>query len=361
MRHGYSIFVNATGAYGNVGDAVIRRRAIGWVRDPQHAVHIYVGNAPQEWIDQLDVKATDTVYRAGDRFLWLRRLLLGSGGRALLLDPGEVELSRRSLPMEAFWLVVSALLDARRCPVIRPPRGAARETRPSVVLHRLACRASTVAYWRDAPSLRLVGAGAAAPDIAFQDPPATGPSPPRTKLVVSLRAARPVVRPEWIAAVTAFATEHQLTVVLASQVRSDEPRCVELSARAPWVHLEWPPDLPASQRETELRALYAESRLVLSDRLHVLILAATGGAVPLELVDGPSGKVERTFAQVGIEGVSVDASGQDTASLQAALARATASDADNWSSLSRARERVHEVEGYVARVLAEARAGGRRG
>ena len=46
------VFIVLTGAYGNVGDGVIRRRIIGWVRDAG-AVHAYVGNAPADWVEQL--------------------------------------------------------------------------------------------------------------------------------------------------------------------------------------------------------------------------------------------------------------------------------------------------------------------
>src|SRR5690606_973720 len=54
--------------------------------------------------------------------------------------------------------------------------------------------------------------------------------------------------------------------------------------------------------------IYGRTRLVVSDRLHVLAIAGVNGASIAELAPQPSGKVSNHFAQVGLYDVSTDAS-----------------------------------------------------
>jgi len=54
--------------------------------------------------------------------------------------------------------------------------------------------------------------------------------------------------------------------------------------------------------------VYDRARLVISDRMHVLVLAALSGAVPLELVPEPTRKITAAFATIGLSDTTADAS-----------------------------------------------------
>ncbi len=105
----------------------------------------------------------------------------------------------------------------------------------------------------------------------------------------------------WTDAVTAIARELGLQVRVVSQVERDVDRGEELAGRLdaelhPWQggdHL---------TAETDLRRMYRQARMVSSDSLHVLIFAATEGAVPLYLPNVASAKIPRTMAVADLDG-----------------------------------------------------------
>ncbi|MFW7413861.1 polysaccharide pyruvyl transferase family protein [Demequina sp. SO4-18] len=306
-----TMFAVATGAYGNIGDAVIRRQVLEWFSEESRAgAHVYVGSAPDEWIRQLRLPDSTRIYRSDSKWRWLRKAALGRGPRFLALDPGEVPLAHRDVPSEIVLLALTACLRIRKSVVIRPPRGVGRTSSAGVWIHRLAVKLSTVSMWRNSDSLALIRFGEKAPDAAFSGEWKAGQSPEeRDVLVISYRGARPYPRRAVLDAIRGLAQLHDLKLVCVSQVSSDRDRNAALAtelAEMGATHLDWVvgDDI---RHETALRALYGRARFVLSDRLHVLILAAMEGAVPIEYVDSPKPKVRVTFSNIGVEGVSVDA------------------------------------------------------
>ena len=67
------------------------------------------------------------------------------------------------------------------------------------------------------------------------------------------------------------------------QVREDEARARELAVALGGEYEMWG-DTDAVEQEARLRQRYSGARLVVSDRMHVLVLAAIDGAAPAELV-----------------------------------------------------------------------------
>ena len=63
----------------------------------------------------------------------------------------------------------------------------------------------------------------------------------------------------------------------------------------------WPEDRSLTDHETVLRAIYRKSALVVSDRLHALIIGMTEGAVPACVTDAGEAKIERHFEAIGFE------------------------------------------------------------
>lgn len=299
-------FVSMNGDFPNIGDAIIRRLAYDLVRDPAGAI-VYSANAPDMWLEQINVSARDTIIRGRENFWkWGRAVARAPRGSTLLLEPGEVILDIGSARREAGLLALALIVKAKGGKIILPPRAAVRPARITLALHRCLCRLASVALWRDRASFERVGVGDLSPDIAFSAGVRTGvPDHDRDLLVVSMRGHRPAPSSEWIRGVKSFAQHASLRIVTLSQVRSDEQRASDLAKALDGTHLPWASggDL---EHEAHLRRLYDSANVVVSDRLHVLIVSSLSGAVPAEVAHCPAPKVRTHFEQIGFDGASLD-------------------------------------------------------
>ena len=347
------VFAAMTGDYPNIGDAVIRREAMDWL-DGLGRPQVFVGRAPRMWIDQIGAADAD-LYRGRDGFLrWIGRIA-ATRAPVVLFEPGEVQLELRHTLREAVFLAVSLLIRARGGTIVYAPRAIARPSGPALTVYRLSMRLATVVPLRNQRSLDLIGSGVHSPDIGFGRRGRADATARRDTLAVSLRGARAFPTDAWIAAVRSVAARHDLRLVTLAQVRSDEARAAELAHALDAEHVKWG-DADDLSHERRLLRLYGHTRLVVSDRLHVLILATVEGAIPLELVANPSGKVASHFAQVGITGVSVDADAASSAALSEALETALArSAAPLRQSLLAAAERVAGVRADARAALSASR------
>jgi len=163
------------------------------------------------------------------------------------------------------------------------------------------------------------------PDWAFRgDSTGTAPDQPRSRLVLSYRGDRPMLTPDVLSSVQRFARANSLGLTVAVQVARDSERSRALATALNADLVDWPANLSHDAQETRLRALYRESVLVLSDRLHVLIIAAIEGAVPANLVGEPDIKVARHFDAIGLHDLTLVSSARHDVPqfLQRMMARA---------------------------------------
>ena len=337
------IFISLAGEFPNVGDGVIRRLSQEWVRGTEE-LDVYVGDAPESWIVQVGVRPGDRVYRGAASYRkWLWRCLTSRTAPTLVLEPGEVSLARWHFPRQLALLVAVIGLRLRGGSLLLPPRavtrrGEAAPWAPTVALHRAICRLSQECYWRDQFSCDLIRAGELVPDIAFSTHSSAPSIDERTDLIVSLRGKRPEPPPEWYSTVARFAAESGLRIRTLAQVSGDATRAREVAARLPDAAMHpWNEDHIAQER-TAMSA-YSRARLVISDRLHVLILASSTGAVPVEMVPGPSPKVRSHFETIGYPDASFDYQGDDGSAL-AFLRRALGREDELAAALSCARDRL---------------------
>lgn len=294
-----------TGAYGNIGDAVIRRRVLNWVRD-LGVVHAYVGNAPAGWIEEMGFSSDDRVYSAASSMNWMKLVFARQGPKALVFDPGEISLAGDSIRSELLTLTLTFLVRIRGGVVVRPPRGISRASGLGLFVHRLGARISRINLWRTQRSFDIVGDGSVVPDTAFQEPFVSGlPWDERRTLVISMRGKRKFPSDAWFSSMDLLARDQGYSIVVLSQVREDEGRSQEIAERLQARHLEWDSrsDL---DHELLVRSIYSESAVVISDRLHVLVLAAVAGCVPIEISDSPRTKVSEHFAQIGVHNMVID-------------------------------------------------------
>lgn len=334
-RHIYAFL---SGPYENVGDALIRRRAIAWARTLGEP-HLLMGGAHSaSWDEALALNQGDTIYRS--RTTWLRSVLLRSGRKpVLLIEPGEFNTDKRFYKLLVVLFLVSLVVRARGGSVVQMPRSMARQSRLGMFLYRATVSRSGTVLWREEPSWQTFNKiGAVVPDIGFDDPDSVPPSPKaRDGIVISLRSDRPepdVTLLDWL---RDFAAEHSLTITAVSQVAEDDSRTQFLAERLGASKILWA-NRTSNEQEAILRTLYAETTLVWSDRLHVLVLGALHGAVPIEIVPAPNGKIPKHFDAVGIRGVSYDAvEVEDRESLSAILKAQLAKREGVDSSIAKAR------------------------
>ncbi len=311
-------YLNLAGQYENIGDGIIRRRTLDWVRGARE-VHVYVGAAPQEWVTQLQLDPGSRVYRTDEHSAWMRGALRAGRRSLVVLAPGEVFLRSRELPRELKLLGLAAVLRLRGGALVSPPRHTRFNERPAVAVHRLTARLSRSAMWRTRATAEMMRVGLSLPDIGFDETPVEGlPWQERSTLMVSMRGPRPFPSEAWVEGVRAFADRAGLRVQTFAQVRLDEQRAAELAERLGGEHLAWGErDLLA--HEQVLRRAYGGARLVVSDRLHVVIMAMLSGAMVAEVADRPSPKVSDHLAQIGLGGVTLDSSSTDAAGVVAHL------------------------------------------
>ncbi|MGP6176012.1 polysaccharide pyruvyl transferase family protein [Microbacterium sp. A196] len=309
-------FVTLTGEYQNVGDGVIRRIALDWVRVPDSDIVAYTGGAPDDWIDQMALSPSDTVIRGGVRgfFPWIWRMVTCKARPVLLTEPGEMTLARYNMPRQLGILVAVLVTRAKRGIVVLPPRAVTRRTEalpwvPTVRVHRAISRLATFSLWRDEWSLARIGSGEIVPDTAFgAEIRHAIPPTERDILFVSMRGARPLPSNEWFNALRETAGVYGLDIIVAAQVEEDDSRAEEIALRLDANFLPW--DRSGIAREQQLREVYDRTRVAVADRLHVLILAAMSGAVPLEMVDAPTTKISSHFATIGVQSISFDTHGK---------------------------------------------------
>src|SRR5699024_7030879 len=129
---------------------------------------------------------------------------------------------------------------------------------------------------------------------------ASGAAERRGSLGVSLRADRPYPSPAWIRAVRDAGERLGLEIVTVAQVRRDDERAHRLASELGGRAVGFPPATTHVAQEKILRDEYAGMRAVVSDRLHVLLLALTEGAVPLGWTEAATDKLERHLDAVGM-------------------------------------------------------------
>jgi hypothetical protein len=311
---GVQVFASAVGQYDNVGDTVLRRGFLDALRKVG-PLHVYVGSRDEDHLSGLGLHPDDSLYRTSPE--WRARLSKGlTAERSLYaFDTGETEV-RRSFAMR--YLRLAPLLVASRL------RGGAsahvgvgvRESSPWRMPIAAVLRLCSVVTWRDDVSRRVMGLGRLSPDWAFAlgSPDelllASPADPARRHLAVAVRAslshaARERPSAEWVETVRRMAAELDLEPVFIAQIERDGPLAEELAFELGAEAIVWHSPNHA-EHEARIREVYRSSRIVLSDRLHALVIAATEGAVPIGLADSDDDKVVRTLAGAGITGTCVD-------------------------------------------------------
>jgi len=355
------VFVSAVGQHDNIGDTVLRRAYLDVVR-PLGRLHVFVGDKPDGYVGGLRLAPGDVVHR--EPTSWRTAVRDGLlGGAFYGFDSGETEVRRPYARRYARLAPLLAVNRARGGTAVQVGTGV-RESQPWRVPISAVLRLCDVVAWRDAYSRDLMGVGTVAPDWGF----ALGPDvatlragTDRPLLAVAVRQGTGDVRREppdaaWAGRVRALADGLGLTPVVVTQVGRDGPTGDRLAHDLGAEHVAWTDDDHATQ-EDRLRDVYRRCAYVLSDRLHVVVVAATEGAVPVGLTaptapGAAPDKVARTLAAAGISGTSLP---RDVADVDEALATLAGTSRDGVVDAvlgARARldalaDRIHHAAGAV--------------
>ncbi|MGB3484616.1 MAG: hypothetical protein WBB07_20660 [Mycobacterium sp.] len=294
------LFVLGTGQEDNIGDVVLRREYFDRLRKVGR-LHIYLGDSSADFLESLDLHQEDVIYsnlRQWHRAAW-RALFQG---KVWFVDkPGELGLDDRTLRRQIKLLPLVLGTRLRGGQVLRLGM-AMRAMNPVYFKYlRLLFRLSTEVRWRDSTTKTAFLFGSVSPDWAFGWPPSGTQlvDNDRPLIAVTYREDRDSPSDTLLESLRALAHASSRRLVVVTQVRRDGVRSAELATRLNAELIPWPADRTLLDHENVLREIYQNSVLVVSDRLHALIVGMTEGAVPLCVTDRAETKIGRHFDAVG--------------------------------------------------------------
>lgn len=350
-----TVFVSAAGQADNIGDTVLRRAQLDALR-PSGRLHIFVNDLPPSYLTGLGLRDSDVLHRSG--VAWRLGVVRSLPRRKVdfWLSPGEVPMAGKAL--------IALAADGLLAIAVRAFGGTSgmagvglREPKTKVpTAARWAISRFQKVSWRDVESRDAVGIGSVQPDWAFAEGSAvTELADSRTDrkvLAVSLRGDQPSPTAEWVDAVASAADRLKLTVVVVAQVERDNALANSLAERFGGGSVLFShPD--HAEHEEAVRHLYRRSALVISDRLHALIIGATEGASPAAVVVGTPSKVRRTMSAAGYDALGTW-DPQDPDVLFSSLQSRIEERGDDLSRLDHARSTIADLtHASVVRRLAD--------
>ena len=148
---------------------------------------------------------------------------------------------------------------------------------------------------RDSETARQLGlALPVEPDVAFADTYSSEFE--RRYIAISLRSDTEL-KPEALEALAAAVRTAGMQPILVSQVARDDVQHRRLAQETSIEAILWDSRSHIEQL-ARVRGVYAQSRAVVSDRLHALVFGVQYGCCPIALGEGPRGKLRRTLGGV---------------------------------------------------------------
>ncbi|QBJ95983.1 polysaccharide pyruvyl transferase family protein [Rhodococcus sp. ABRD24] len=349
------IYIWATGQSDNVGDSVLRRVYIDALR-PFGIVAVWVGKSGAGYTAGLRLQDCDQLYESFFRWMFgIYRSML-RGKPTLAINAGEFTLTRRYFLWGLFLFPTAALIRLRGGNVLWLGAAIPERRRLLGLPYRLIARVSHILRWREPESSSMLCEAPMMPDWAFAS--ATEDSSiaqvestvQREFIAVSVRFDRSFPSNNWIEAVQSLAVRHNKSIVLVPQVQRDHIPARRIAEILGAQVIEWRNDNHADQ-EAIVRSWYRRSDMVISDRLHALIIGMTEGAVPLGWTEVASGKILRHFS--GLNMPWVGSSGDKAADQLQGLSPALLADLRQQTieNLDRALSGIRDARSSIGIVL----------
>lgn len=304
------VFIFLGGQYENVGDVILRRQlVIALASDVR--LHAFVGKAPTDYINGLNLPNDTLIYRSFCRWFLMSFLHACRPRRAAyVLNGGEISCSTHDGLWHTALIPVLAVGRVMGNPGLRVGIGARSRGGvwqwPILVAGRL-CR---LEVWRDTRSPTMFGTGECGPDWALFEPPSNSRMP-RNRVAISFRGDRPMPDPALLRALQREMALRGLQPVCIAQVRRDRHRSQEIADLLGCTHVSPGPDATLQEIEDAARSVYETSAAVVSDRLHALLLGLVCGAVPVCVTPYQDVKIGRTLDAAGLGGLTMTVLGRD--------------------------------------------------
>ncbi len=295
------IFIPIVGQYTNVGDVMHRKQLVSWLK-PIGELHVYVGNAPKSFIEGINLENA-ILYR--NLFQWLLAIFASLGKKsAFVFTSGEINLRRKRLLGEIMLLPFIILLRLRGGKVFRIGIAARINKSRIKIIWKLIFKLSTKIYWRTKSSQQFFNIGRIVPDLAFNETISKKHSESRRYLTLSMRYDRPEPTYEILEGIKEFAIEHDLEVIVLSQVRNDNKRTQHIASQMGVKAIIWHDNASHSEQEKIVRDIYSNTSILVSDRLHVLIAGSTELAVPVAILTKDNSKVKDHYEIIGYQNLT---------------------------------------------------------
>lgn len=291
------IYCTISAQQDNLGDILIRQHMLELV-DPRYCVlRVSVGSMPQEYIDTFDLPEDTKVYRSRVKF---GLAFLGSTlarRSSLLLPPGPHPAnSWRAAVVSLSSAVASLAVRLAGGRSVTVGKSVSGNHRMALLAERILVKSSNVYATRDFELQRNLGTRVERlPDLAFLGQRTENDKRPYT--VLSLRYDRSP-NEEFVASVIDWSRSRGLEPVFVTQVGRDSMQHARLASQYNVDHVDWNSGNFKAQTD-RLIQLYSQAAMVITDRLHVSILAALSGAIPIAVTygSGPS-KLQISFEDV---------------------------------------------------------------
>ncbi len=346
-----------TGHVRNVGDSALRRPYCSAIRRAGR-IRAYTADPDGRYDANIGLQADESFQKFLPWYIaFIKDTVVGRPGFAF--NAGEFGVTRSYFFGMVLLLPWLAILRLKGAPIVWVGSSIGSTRKGFMWPFDLLLRMATFVHWRDDRSQVVMAGGSVMPDWAFAlgsaerqpnadrrgGPPyaPTGDLEHRRSLAVCLRGDREYPSELWLAAVRVLADRLDLRPVVVVQVEEDTAMARMLAKDLDGSLVQCSPVEGHRWAEETVRSAYRTCRLVISDRLHGLIIGATEGAVPLAWCAQRTDKVKRHFDTIGAGWVSRN--------LAESLAGfATLCDADlvgmarlNDNAVAEARERVQNL------------------
>lgn len=344
-----TVFAWITGERTNVGDSLLRRpyvRALARFGN----LDVWTRRSTPAFLSGLSLPPTARVEPSFVK--WYGRLLLSAMRHEtiLALNAGQTPSTRSAVPAAILLDIATKLIHLRGGRVVWLGASLAPElTRLQSAAYVRLARSADVVAWREGRSWELTKLGDVQPDWAFAEgtAPALWNLDERRTLAIVIRGDRPHPGVEWVGWIARTAQDLNLDVCAIVQVEADADRAHELAEALGGAVMPWQPGTSHADQERAVREVYRRSALVVGDRLHGLVMAATEGAVALGWVPTSRGKIGLHFAPVDLRWVS-DHEGHEFDSVpELTQSRLAAMREDLQAKIELARTRLSAVDELV--------------
>jgi hypothetical protein len=333
------VFASLVAQHENLGDVALRQQMVSSTRSLGR-LNLLVSNCPSDYLKSLKLPRDSLLIKS--RMKWSGRLLYQSLRRAstLVYSPGPqlLEDRPRVIANELIRIAVTCVLRLLGARVIRLGRSFESQGRAMLTLVRLHTRMLTVAINRDSRLNPGLANCHVLPDLVLRggdsEPNFTG-----RHLAVSIRFDRRFDVDGFARDLRSLADRTGLMPLVVSQVTFDVCRNQDLADRLGARHVGATGGV--RQRMNAVSEAYRDSGVVLSDRLHALIMGLTHGAVPWTLNTGNPQKLKAALNEIGLNVMTCEPSAVGSAEVPVGQAK------DAEQALARARDRLRNLDAIL--------------